>query len=206
MTSAAQTIRTDEIQAVRQLRARIRAEGLDRPTPVLAGAVYAFHISTMLAGIAAFVASDDIVVKAAALAVSTYGALGVSTSAHCASHNTLTGIRWLDRVLTLLGYSLLLGLSEAYWRHKHVRVHHSEPNNVDIDDDIDLKPFFILAEEDMAAASGWRRSFYRIQHWVLPLALASTASTCRNTAPPSWPSNCAASSTGRRMSGPTSPA
>jgi fatty acid desaturase len=172
----------DETRAYSQLRAQILREGLDKPRPVIGLAVYFFHIVTMLGGIAAFLLVDSLWLEVAALIVSTYGALGVSTSGHCASHNTLTGNRKVDRIFSIVGYSLLLGIAEAYWRHKHLRVHHSEPNNIEIDDDIDLKPWFVLTHEDMAQSRGWRRQMHRIQHWILPFALMLNGLNVQQTA------------------------
>ena len=181
MTVTAATIATrrltsaEEQKAFRELRARIRAEGLDKPSPMLALAVYAVHVAAMLGGIAAFVTFEPLCLRALALIVSTYGALGVSTSAHCASHYTATGRKPLDRALTIFGFSLLLGIAEAFWRNKHLRVHHAEPNNVELDDDIDLKPWFVLTREEMEQATGFWRALYRVQHWVLPFALMLNA-------------------------------
>jgi linoleoyl-CoA desaturase len=172
----------DESKAFAELRAQIRHEGLDKPTPVLALTIYACHIATMLGGITGFLVLEPLWLRAAALLGSTYGALGVSTSAHCASHYTATGNKTADRFLTILGFSLLLGISEAHWRHKHLRVHHTEPNNVDLDDDIDLRPWFILTQDDMANARGWWRQVYRIQHWILPFALMLNGINVQQTA------------------------
>jgi fatty acid desaturase len=135
-------------------------------------AVYLFHIATMFGGVALFVAFDAPWVRVPALLLSTYGAVGVSTSAHCASHGTATGNSRIDRLLSMLGFSFLLGVSELYWRHKHIRVHHGHPNDVDVDDDIDLKPFFVLSDAELAAASGLRRRLYELQHWAFPFALS----------------------------------
>ncbi len=172
----------EEQKAFRDLRARIRAAGLDKPTPILALAVYAVHVVAMLGGIAAFVAFEPLWIRALALIVSTYGALGISTSAHCASHYTVTGHRPVDRVLTIFGFSLLLGISEAFWRNKHLKVHHTEPNNVELDDDIDLKPWFVLTREEREQATGFWRALYRVQHWVLPFALMLNAFNVQQTA------------------------
>lgn len=172
----------EEQKAFRDLRARIRAAGLDKPTPILALAVYAVHVVAMLGGVAAFVALEPLWLRAVALIVSTYGALGISTSAHCASHYTVTGHRPVDRALTIFGFSLLLGIAEAYWRNKHLKVHHTEPNNVELDDDIDLKPWFVLTREEREQATGFWRALYRVQHWVLPFALMLNAFNVQQTA------------------------
>jgi linoleoyl-CoA desaturase len=154
------------------LKKRVKQERLCEPTPLIASSVYLLHVATMLSGIYVCISSDNLLISGMALLISTYGAVGVSTSAHCASHGTATYNRRIDRALTFFGFPLLLGVSEAYWRHKHIRVHHAHPNNIDIDDDIDLKPFFILSEDEQKRYTGWRLRFYNIQHWVFPLALA----------------------------------
>ena len=163
--------RADELEALAELRAQIRREALDRQTPVLGLAILAFHLGIMLGGIAVFVAGDVLWLRVIALLISTYGALGIGMTGHNASHYGVTGWKRVDRALTYLTMTVLNGISATYWRHKHIRLHHSAPNNIGHDTDIDLLPFFALNEDEVRAARGWRRQLYRVQHWVFPFAI-----------------------------------
>ena len=165
--------RAEEIKALSELRAQIRREGLDRPNPALGLSVFAFHLAVMLGGIAVFVTNDLLGFRALALLVSTYGALGIGMTGHNASHCNVTGSKSIDRALTYLTMTVLNGISAMYWRHKHIRLHHSAPNSIGLDTDIDLLPFFALNQDEVREARGWRRRFYRIQHWLFPLAISA---------------------------------
>ena len=163
--------RADEVRALAELRSRVRRRGLDRATPGLALGILGFHVVTMLDGLVIVLTAEALWLRALALLVSTYGALGVGITGHNASHNAVTGHIGADRALTYLAMSALGGMSTTYWRQKHLRMHHAGPNNVGIDSDIELAPYFALSQEEMAEASGWRRSVYRNQHWIFPFAV-----------------------------------
>ena len=108
------------------------------------------------------------------LALATAGSLGVATNTHSSSHYASSDRRWVNELLTYLGYPFFLMLSATYWHRKHVVIHHTNPNVVGVDDDIDLMPWFALTREEFERASGFRRVYYRCQWILLPLAIAVT--------------------------------
>jgi fatty acid desaturase len=163
--------RADELEALAELRRHIRREGLERPSPVLALAVLAFHLAVMLGGIAVFVASNTLWVDVVAMFMSTYGALGTGMTGHNASHQAVTGSRRLDRILMYFTMAFLNGVAATYWRKKHVQLHHAGPNNIGIDTDIELWPYFALSEDEVTRANRWQRKLFAIQHWVFPAAI-----------------------------------
>jgi linoleoyl-CoA desaturase len=167
--------RADELKALSELRAQIRREALDRPTPLLGLAILLFHVVVMLAGLAIFVASDPLWLRVPAIVLSTYGGLGIGMTGHNASHGAVTGAKRVDRALTYLTMTVFAGFSAHYWCHKHIRLHHSAPNNIGRDTDIDLLPFFALNEDEVRRAQGWQRRLYRVQHWLFPLAIGFNA-------------------------------
>ncbi|MEZ4360462.1 MAG: acyl-CoA desaturase [Kofleriaceae bacterium] len=122
----------------------------------------------MLGGIALFLVNDNVLVRIAALLISTCGCLGMSTFAHTASHNAISSSRFVNRFLTYWGFTFFFGVSATYWWNKHIIVHHPVPNLVGEDDDIDLAPFFSITE----GGAGRRPLFGRLQWLVIPLALA----------------------------------
>jgi linoleoyl-CoA desaturase len=166
--------RADELEALAELRRHIRRAGLERPSPMLALAVLAFHLAVMLGGIAVFVASNTLWVEVVAMLISTYGALGTGMTGHNASHQAVTGSRRLDRILMYFTMAFLNCVSATYWRKKHVQLHHAGPNNIGIDTDIELMPYFALREDEVTRANRWQRKLFAIQHWVFPAAISLT--------------------------------
>jgi linoleoyl-CoA desaturase len=79
--------------------------------------------------------------------------------AHDGSHEAFSSRRFVNR---LAANALdLLGGSSCVWRVKHNRLHHSAPNVVGTDDDIDIAPFGRLAPGQR------HRWFHRFQHFYL---------------------------------------
>jgi linoleoyl-CoA desaturase len=130
-------------------------------------------MAMLLGGIALFLATDSVLIKIAALLISTCGCLGMSTVAHTSSHNATAESQWVNRFLTYFGFAFFFGVSASYWWNKHIVVHHPVPNLLGEDDDIDLAPFFAITQGPDTGADGRpRRLFYRLQWLVVPIALA----------------------------------
>lgn len=157
------------------LKKKVEDEGLDAATPLLSLAVLGFHMSCLFGGLAPLVLGGWSVWAVLGLVVSTYGCLGIATSGHVASHHTFTGHRGWDRFFTFFGFTFLLGVSEHFWRQKHVRIHHAHPNHVGLDNDIDLRPFFTITQTEFDAARGFKRWLFERQHWLIVPALAFNA-------------------------------
>jgi fatty acid desaturase len=133
----------------------------------------ASHLALALGGLAAFLASENLLVRACALVVTTTGSLGITTFTHTASHYAAVSRKWVNELLTYFGYAFFWGESATYWWHKHVAGHHPVPNVIGADPDADLSPWFALTEDEVRASAGWRRFYYeRCQCWVFPLTLA----------------------------------
>lgn len=107
------------------------------------------------------------------LAVATAGSLGVATNTHNSSHYASSDRRWVNELLTYLGYPFFLMLSATYWHRKHIVIHHANPNVVGVDDDIALMPWFALTREEFERASGLGRYYYRYQWLLVPVAIAA---------------------------------
>jgi linoleoyl-CoA desaturase len=129
------------------------------------------HLALHLGGMALFLAVDNLLVRAVALLISTYGGLGVATNTHTSSHNAATHSMACNRGLTYFGYTFLFGTSANYWWNKHCVVHHPAPNVIEVDADADLMPFFAMNEREIQESRGLARFFYRIQWLVFPLIL-----------------------------------
>ncbi len=123
-----------------------------------------------LGGIAVFLLSGNVAIKAAAMFISTCGCLGISTIAHTASHYTAFRKKWPNRFLTYFGYPFFFGVSASYWWNKHCVVHHPTPNLIGKDDDIDLSPFFAITDDRWN--KGPFRFLHRVQWLLIPVALS----------------------------------
>lgn len=94
----------------------------------------------------------------------------LSTSAamlgHEGSHKSFSASPTRNAVLTYLTFPLFGGLSVAFWREKHDRLHHGHPN-VD-GKDTDVQPFpFVSSKDDHERCGPARRWFHRnLQRWA----------------------------------------
>ena len=82
---------------------------------------------------------------------------------HDAGHRQIfRSARWNDWVG--LGISFFLGMERTWWVEKHNR-HHSNPNQIGLDPDIDI-PVLAFTEEDALAKGGFYRLIVRHQAWL----------------------------------------
>ena len=158
--------------AFHELRSEIRALGLDRRRAAPIVRVVLLHLAVFAASLAAYIAIDALWYRACCLVVMTAAAMGIGTHTHTSAHHATSDRRWLNQVLTYLGYPLFGGFSANWWAHKHHVIHHAAPNVVGVDKDIDLAPYFVLTEAELARTRGLRRLYYRLQWLVFPFALA----------------------------------
>jgi fatty acid desaturase len=150
------------------LEERIRQVGADRPRPLRVFAEWLLALVLGVSGLAlVYNGALPLLLRAAALLVSTLGFVALGTIGHTASHGGFSRSAAGNQLLFYLSYPLLLMLSARYWRHSHVHVHHAAPNVVGIDDDCDLRPLFALNAQHREGAGAW----HRYQGLLLPLVL-----------------------------------
>jgi fatty acid desaturase len=132
------------------------------------------HLMLAVGGILVFLGSDNLLIRACGMVISTAGSIGVGTNTHTSSHYATSNKRWLNELLTYFGCPFFLGLSASYWWRQHVVVHHPAPNVVGVDDDMDLAPWFARTHEEVKRSRGLRRYYYEKVQWVVfPMALAA---------------------------------
>lgn len=160
------------MNAFNELRAEIRALGLDqrRAAPVLR--VVALHLAVFAVSVAAYIAIDALWYRACCLVVMSAAAMGIGTHTHTSAHHATSERRWLNTTLTYLGYPLFGGFSASWWAYKHHVIHHAAPNVVGVDEDADLTPYFTLTKPDPTRVRGLLGRWYRVQWLVFPFALA----------------------------------
>jgi len=87
--------------------------------------------------------------------------LGINV-AHDAAHDALTPHRWLNRVIQTVIFTLI-GANAYLWRLRHVKSHHTFPNVIGCDIDIDQNLFLRMSPNHR------RRWFHRFQHFYAPV-------------------------------------
>jgi len=112
---------------------------------------------------------------------------------HDAGHHQMFVSRWKNTLVGFLTADLLLGMSYAWWVHKHNR-HHANPNHVDLDPDIN-NPAIAYTEEQALRRRGPLRLLARYQAYLffpllgfLPwsMHIASVAFLVRRTSRHRW--------------------
>lgn len=165
---------SDTRTAARALRERLVAAGCFEPVPGRILRDWAVQLALGFGGLGALALGDSLILRAAGLAVSSFGFLGAATIAHTASHEAVSASRRVNKLVTFVTYPLVLALSATYWHRSHVQVHHPSPNVVDVDDDADLLPLFALNEAH-AESPGVPQPLRRAAGFLLPLLLPLNA-------------------------------
>jgi linoleoyl-CoA desaturase len=157
------------------LRQEIIARGWNRKATFRVISELLLDFAVAMAGIWIFVVHDDVLVRICAMILSTAGSMGVATNTHTSSHYATSRKRWVNELLTFLGYPVFVGLSACHWWHEHVVLHHPAPNVIGTDNDVDLGPWFARTREEVQRSSGMRRFYYEKLQWlVFPVAVAFT--------------------------------
>lgn len=98
-----------------------------------------------------------------ALASAQIGFLG-----HDAGHRQVFHKTWQNNLMTQLFGNLLIGMGNDWWLDKHNR-HHSHPNELDMDPDIDF-PIIAFTEEDALKKRSYQRFIVKYQaFFFLPI-------------------------------------
>jgi fatty acid desaturase len=100
----------------------------------------------------------------------------ISLVAHDFGHRQFSiGAGWKNECLALVLGNLLLGISQQWWIDKH-NEHHSHPNQLDLDPDIDI-PLIAFTEEQALSKQGIARFIVKYQAYLLfPLSLLQALS------------------------------
>jgi len=160
------------LQSFAALKSELRRRGYFRKDPTGVLGILAFHSLMFLFGLSVFVWHDAWLVMALATVIWGYGLTGIAANTHSASHYATSNARWLNRLLTYVGYPVITGFSASYWWHKHIVLHHRHPNLIDHDVDIEWMPMFALTEMDYQRSGVWAKFYYRWQGIFVPFALA----------------------------------
>jgi fatty acid desaturase len=97
---------------------------------------------------------------------------------HEAGHRQMFNHSWQHDLVGLVGGNVTLGMSYAWWMDKHNR-HHSHPNEIDMDPDIEIPFLEFTGKEDLVTLSPFRRFLVKHQAVILLPALTTVAAGLR---------------------------
>jgi fatty acid desaturase len=85
---------------------------------------------------------------------------------HEAGHQAIFHSRVMDNGLFLFLFPLIGGMSATYWTYKHNNKHHSAPNVLGRDNDIELWPIAFYKEKMLTSGSSLKFFQTHLQHWL----------------------------------------
>jgi len=93
---------------------------------------------------------------------------------HEAGHRQMFNRSWKHDLVGLIGGNLFIGMSYSWWLNKHNN-HHSHPNQMDMDPDIDIPFLEFTGKEDLHSLSKFRQFLIKHQASIFFPALMTVA-------------------------------
>ncbi|GER90967.1 delta fatty acid desaturase [Dictyobacter vulcani] len=93
---------------------------------------------------------------------------------HEAGHRQMFHRSWKHDMVSLIGGNLFIGMSYAWWLNKHNN-HHSHPNQVDMDPDIEIPFLEFTGMEDVSQISKFRQFLVKRQAFIFLPALMTVS-------------------------------
>ncbi|GAC1389922.1 MAG: acyl-CoA desaturase [Ktedonobacteraceae bacterium] len=93
---------------------------------------------------------------------------------HEAGHRQMFHESWKHDLLALVGGDLVVGMSYAWWLDKH-NAHHSNPNHVDMDPDVEIPFLEFTGKEDLAGIGKFRQFLVKHQALIFLPALMTVS-------------------------------
>ncbi len=93
---------------------------------------------------------------------------------HEAGHRQMFQKSWKHDAIALFGGNLVVGMSYAWWLDKH-NAHHSNPNHMDMDPDIEIPFLDFTGMEDLASMSKFRQFLVKHQALIFLPALMTVS-------------------------------
>ncbi len=88
----------------------------------------------------------------------------LGTLGHDAGHNQISRTAWKANLIGYLMGNLTIGMSRAWWVEKH-NEHHSHPNQLELDPDIDF-PIIIFDAAQLEGKNRFQRALIRYQAYI----------------------------------------
>ena len=93
---------------------------------------------------------------------------------HEAGHRQMFHHAWQHDLVSLIGGNFIIGMSYGWWLDKH-NAHHSHPNQLDTDPDIDIPFLDFTGTADLSSIGKFRRILVKYQAWLFLPALLTVA-------------------------------
>ena len=93
---------------------------------------------------------------------------------HEAGHRQMFHHTWQHDLVSLIGGTLIIGMSYGWWLEKH-NAHHSHPNQVDTDPDLEIPFLEFTGTVNLATMNAFRRMIVKYQAWFFLPALLTVA-------------------------------
>lgn len=159
-----------------QLKHRIREKGLMERQPVysaqkigITAILFGLGIGLMILG------TTSIWLMLLAAVYMAFAFVQIGFIAHDVGHRQVFRKPWQNDVVGYVCGNLILGMSYSWWVDKH-NAHHSNPNQFDMDPDIDI-PLLAFSQEQALSRRGIARLIVKYQTWLFfPLLTLSSAS------------------------------
>ncbi|MBI3724433.1 fatty acid desaturase [bacterium] len=120
------------------LREEIRAAGLGKPAALKTYAKFLLLIALAFGSLVVILARPEQPwwLQAPIACLAGWLLTGAAMCGHDGAHGATSDRAWVNSLLASLGFTVLGGLSVAYWRHKHNLLHHPNVNVAEKDPDV----------------------------------------------------------------------
>jgi fatty acid desaturase len=159
-----------------QLKRLIKHNGLLTQQPAYYAGKIVLTLSLLAPSLTFLLIFDNLWLQLLNAALLAFVFVQISLVAHDFGHRQFSvGAGWKNEGLALVLGNLLIGISQQWWIDKH-NEHHSHPNQLDLDPDIDI-PLVAFTEEQALSKQGIARFIVKYQAYLLfPLSLLQALS------------------------------
>jgi fatty acid desaturase len=157
-----------------ELKRTMKQKGLLEKQPVY----YSFRIALLLVllvvGIVFFLLAHSFWLQLLNAVYLAFVFTQIGLLSHEAGHRQMFNHIWKHDLLGLIGGNLMIGMSFAWWLDKHNN-HHSHPNQVDMDPDVDIPFLEFTGLKDLKQVSKLRQFLIKHQAWIFLPALMTVS-------------------------------
>ena len=157
-----------------ELKQIIKKQGLLEKQPVYY-TIRIFSLVAMLAlGVAFFIVVHNFYFQILDVLYLAFVFAQVGLLGHEAGHRQMFHRSWKHDLVGLLGGNFMIGMSYSWWMGKH-NSHHSHPNQVDMDPDIEIPFPEFTGKEDLQSMSKFRQFLVKHQRIIFLPALMTVS-------------------------------
>lgn len=148
-----------------ELKRRVRAAGLLEARPASSVSMITRTLALLALSLGLLLVLDRLWLQLLDAALLAIAFTQIGFIGHDTGHGQIVASGWKRDLLSLVHGNLLLGISASWWVDKHNQ-HHSRPNQLDLDPDIDF-PILAFSREQAERMRGAARIIGRYQAFFL---------------------------------------